>query len=142
MRPKYHVLIGFIISLFLYLIFPIGVLGASLIFLSSVLIDFDHYLYYIFKTKNFNLKKSHSWYLEKEKELKKYPKKERNKIYYASYIFHGLEWILVFILLGYFLRDIFYFIAAGMFLHLFTDLIENIFNKKRIFKISIIADLI
>jgi hypothetical protein len=142
MRPKHHILIGFIVSIILYFFFSIGFLGATLIFLSSVLIDFDHYLYYIFRTKNFDLKKAYYWYIEKEKELKKYSKEERKKIYYAFYIFHGLEWVLIFVLLGYFLWNLFYFIAAGMFLHLLTDWTENIIHRKRIFKISIIADLI
>ncbi len=142
MRPKYHVLIGFIVSIILYFFFSIGIFKTLIVFFSSILIDFDHYLYYIFKTKNFNLKRAHAWYLEKEKQLKKLSKQERKRVTYAFYLFHGLETVLIFVLLGYYLWNLFYFVAMGIFLHLLSDYAEQIFHKKRIFKISIIADLI
>jgi hypothetical protein len=141
MRPKYHILIGFIVSIIFYFFFSIEIFEVSILFLSSFLIDFDHYIYYIFRTKNFSLKKAYYWYLKKEKQLKKLSKRERKKVTYAFYVFHGFEWILVFFLLGYFVWDIFYFVTIGIFLHLFTDIMTEIIKGERVFKISVLLDL-
>ncbi len=58
MLPKHHVVLGFVISLTVFIIFPsIGLISFLIIWASSVLIDFDHYLYYVFKKKDFSLKR-------------------------------------------------------------------------------------
>ncbi|MDP2673070.1 MAG: hypothetical protein Q8O84_04625, partial [Nanoarchaeota archaeon] len=60
MLPKYHVLFGFLFSLILFLIFPfIGLSGFLIIFISSVLIDIDHYLFYVFKNRIFSINKAY-----------------------------------------------------------------------------------
>jgi len=46
MTPRYHFIIGAIVSLLLWLHPEINYITASIIFLSSILIDFDHYIYY------------------------------------------------------------------------------------------------
>ena len=52
MLPKYHIIFGFLFSLILFIFFPfIGLGGFLIIFASSVLIDVDHYAYYLFKNK-------------------------------------------------------------------------------------------
>ena len=143
MLPKTHFLFGLIASLSLYLIFPeFSLLGIGLFFLSSFLIDFDHYLYFLYEKRSFNLKEAIKWFKEKKKIFENLTKKEKKKYIPGFYIFHGLEWVILFSILGFFVLNLFYFISAGITFHLILDYIE-IFNKKRkIFKLSIIYDLI
>ena len=70
MLPKVHIIVGGIISILLYLLFPITILEVSLIFLSSFLIDFDHYLLYVVNKKDFSLKKSFRWFIDNQKKFK------------------------------------------------------------------------
>ena len=73
MLPKYHIIYGFILSLILFLIFPtLGLIGAGIIFLSSFLIDVDHYIYYVLKENKFSPRKAIHHFLEKRKRLSKY----------------------------------------------------------------------
>ena len=57
MLPKWHILFGAIFSMLVYFIFNINLFQVSLIFLASIFIDFDHYLFYVFRKKDFNLKR-------------------------------------------------------------------------------------
>lgn len=141
MLPKFHVLVGFIFSLILYLVFPgLSLIGIGIFFFSSFLIDFDHYLLYVFEKKNFNLKKAYFWFKNKGKKFSKIPKKERkNYSFHLSY-FHGLEWIILFLVLGYFFSNYFYFVAAGMLFHLFFDWVSSYKSIERVIKFSIFFD--
>ena len=66
MYPTQHLLLGIIFSLVLLFLFPqIGFLGASIIILSTVLIDVDHYVYYVYKKKDLSLKNSYNWIIKK-----------------------------------------------------------------------------
>ena len=68
MLPKKHIILGLIFSLTLIFLFPaIGWKGFGVIFLSSVFIDIDHYLYFIFKKKDINLMNSYNWFIKKRK---------------------------------------------------------------------------
>ena len=143
MLPKYHILIGFLFSLVLYSIFPeITLLNTGIIFLSSILIDVDHYLYFVFKKRNLSLKKAYFYFIEKKKKLEKMSLKEKRKNYNGFYFLHGLEFLLLVFFLGYFISEIFYFILIGLMLHFFLDYSEMIIDKKRIDKISVIYDFI
>jgi len=141
MFPKFHVLLGLIFSIIVFLIFPfIGLLGLTIIFLSSFLIDFDHYLYYFFNKKSLNLKKSYLWFKEKGEKFSKLPKKEmKNYSLIVSY-FHGLEWVILFFILGHFFQNFFYFVGIGMLFHLVLDWIYSYLTLGRFFKISVIFD--
>ncbi|MFQ5531781.1 MAG: hypothetical protein ACE5ES_04160, partial [Candidatus Nanoarchaeia archaeon] len=69
MLPKTHIILGFIFSVLIFFLFPqMGLIGASLIFFSSFLIDFDHYLYYLFKKKDPNPRNSVKWFMKHHKE--------------------------------------------------------------------------
>lgn len=57
MLPKWHILFGFLFAYIIYWFTSINVFEATLIFLSSVLIDFDHYVFIVNRKKIFNLKK-------------------------------------------------------------------------------------
>ena len=80
MDPKHHVLLGFIFSIIIFLIFPsIGILGFLLIFLSSFLVDVDHYLYYVYKNRKLSLRKAYMWHIRKRKKWYVLSRKKRNK---------------------------------------------------------------
>ena len=143
MLPKYHILLGFIFSLILYLIFPfIGFLGFFIIFFSSFLIDVDHYLYYIFKKKDFNLKKAYKYFFEKRKKIISSTKFVNDVPNPAMYFFHGIEILLVLFILGIFISKNFLFIFIGFSFHLFLDILEQIYYGFRIAKISLVYDFI
>ena len=123
MSPKYHIIYGFIFSLLFLFIFPeIGIFGFSLIFLSSVFIDLDHAMRYSLKTGNFNPIKFMKW-----SKKEKCPKKEVCKYKYPQFIFHGIEFVTILIILAIFFQFV-KFILIGVVFHLILDYIW-IFNK-------------
>jgi putative transposase len=79
MLPKYHVLFGFIFSSLIFLIFPsAGWLGFFIIFLSSFLIDVDHYIYYVWKKKDLSLKNSIVWFKSVSGKFQALSKKQKD----------------------------------------------------------------
>lgn len=118
MLPKWHLLFGAIFSLILYLIFPqIGIFNISLIFLSSILIDFDHYLWTIKRKKYFNLKEVYLW-------NKNLPKNHKP----ITHIFHTIEFIIFIAILSFYFN--FFFILIGIIFHSVLDIFDIIYSKK------------
>jgi hypothetical protein len=143
MVPKYHIILGFLFSSILFLICPsITFLSAGIIFLSSFLIDIDHYIYFAFKKRDLSPRRAVKWFFKKKKVFLKIPKEKRNSYYSGFYFLHGLESILILFFLGLFISDIFLFIFIGFLFHLILDFIEEATSDKRIDKISIIYDFI
>ncbi len=141
MFPKYHILFGAIFSFFLFWIFQeITLLGAIIIFLSSVLIDVDHYLYYVFAKKNWNLFKAHRWFCERHSYMMKLSREERNKHQGVFMFLHGIEILILLAILGYFFSEIFYYILIGFVFHLFLDYIYERICHDRWEKVSVIHD--
>jgi len=141
MLPKYHLFLGFIFSLTLFLTFPnINLIGAGIIFFSSFLIDVDHYIYYILKKKSLNLRKAVNYFLEKRKKLR-IMNVEKRKGFYSGFCFlHGIEILMVLFIAGIFISKYFLLVFIGFTFHLFLDILEEIHNNLRIDKISIIYD--
>lgn len=140
MLPKTHIIWGFIFSLILYLFFPssIGLLGASIIFLSSVLIDVDHYIYYVYKAKNWNLKKAVSWYFINKEKFERMTKKQKDRIYTGLCFLHGAEALIVLALLITVpnpFSTIAIFIAIGFIFHLILDSIDLYIRNYRFDKV-------
>jgi len=135
MRPKWHILIGAFVSLILFFVFDIGLFYSSIVFLASFLIDVDHYLYYLYKKKDFSLKNSYNYFIEKEKEGFSMSKKSRDEHKRTQFIFHGIEFWLLLYLLGNF-SVIFYFILLGIGIHMVLDYID-LYKKKEKFYIKI-----
>ncbi|MBU1136572.1 MAG: hypothetical protein ABIG37_01630 [Nanoarchaeota archaeon] len=138
MFPKQHIIINFIVSLILLLVLkPFYVL---IFFLASFLIDIDHYFYYIFEKKNFSLGKAYRWHTLNKARIKKMSPEERKIHYKFILIFHGIEPLLILILLSKFYPIIF-FIFLGFTAHLIEDLFEHIplglFKKKFFLSYSI-----
>lgn len=141
MKPTTHFLFGLVFSLIFFIFVPEGgILGAGLIFLSSFLIDIDHYFYFIYKKRSFNLKKSYIWFINKGKYLEKLTPFERREVSTGFYCFHGVEFVLILIILGLLLSKYFFYIAIGILIHLILDWIKIIIKRERFFKISLIYD--
>ena len=143
MYPSKHILFGFLFSVSLYLIAPsIGIDGMTIIFLSSFLIDVDHYLYYVFMKKNLNLFKAMRWFKIKHSSWLKLSREERNKHKGHFYLFHGIESLLFFFILGYFINPLFYYFIIGFTFHLFLDLMVLKRYQDRLDKLSVIHDFL
>jgi len=122
MIPRYHVILGVIFSLIIWLFFPsTNLFYLSLIFLSSFLIDFDHYLNAMQKTKKIDLSNALKYY---KKLLKKQEDNKRKGIRNKSdfHLFHTIEFHILIWLLG-FLWPGFYYILIGMVFHSISDLV-------------------
>lgn len=127
MLPKHHIIFGLLFALAAFILFPrIGLIGTSIIFLSSVLIDVDHYLFYAFSKKDFSLKNAYEWFIEKSKTNMCLPK---NQIKTIPCLFHGIETSLILILL-IFISPIFFFILLGFLFHQSLDLVDIHLNKQ------------
>ncbi len=112
MLPKHHIILGAIFSALLYWLFSLTIFQTLLVFLSSILIDFDHYLWYVARKKDWDLKNSYN-YLEKlSKNLKK-P---------IMMVFHTIEFLILVFILSFFWRG-FYFALIGMIFHSILDLL-------------------
>jgi len=124
MLPSSHVFFGAIISSLILFFFPqVGWLGFLIIFLSSVLIDFDHYLYYVIKKKDFNLRNAYVWFIEELKIRKSLSLEEREKMENGIIIFHGIEcWLLLVLLI--FVSRLFIFVLIGILIHMIFDFID------------------
>ena len=124
MLVKHHILVGLIVSLLIWFVFPqIGGFYTSIIFLSSFLIDFDHYLWYALKKKDLNLKRSIAFFHEKRDFFIKMKPKDRAKYKNVIMIFHGLEcWIVLGLLI--FVHKIFLFVLVGIGIHMVLDFID------------------
>ena len=134
MLPKSHIIIGFVLTLIIFLIFPsLTIFGAIIIFLSSFLIDFDHYLYFVINKKSFNLKKAYVWFVQKSAAFKKLNKEEQEKYKRGIIIFHGVEcWVLL-ILLIIFFNKFFLFVLIGIAIHMVLDFIDLYQNKQPLY---------
>jgi hypothetical protein len=139
MHPKIHFLIGFLFITLLHFIFPqITFLNLLIILFSSVLIDVDHYFYYIFIKKDFNLIKAYNWFKEGVRKTRRLPLKERKKMYTGFYMFHGIEPLIILFLLGISVSQFFFFVFLGFSFHLLLDIPSEIIIKGTFQKISLI----
>ena len=139
MLPQSHILLGIVFVAAIFLIFPsIGILSVAIIFLSSVLIDVDHYIYYIHKTKNINPLTAYRWFRGNMKKHLAIPKDKRKKIHFGTFFLHGIEILMILFTLGFFVSPIFYFILIGFTFHLISDLALEITLYNEFNKVSVI----
>lgn len=140
MYPSQHFFLGLVFALVLLFIFPqIGFIGVVLIVFSNF-IDVDHYFYYIYKKKDWSLKNSYNWFIEKGKKFKSLTRKQKKKFSHPFCFFHGIEALIVFFLLGLFIHKYFFFIFIGVGFHLFLDIVWQIKYCGRIKRVSVVLD--
>lgn len=124
MLPKFHILFGALFSTFLWLVYPEIDFYVIIVFLSTFLIDIDHYLVYVIRKKSLNLKKAHDYFYSIHKNLK--PMLDSGVKVKAPLVFiHTVEFlILVFILALFF--PFFLYILSGMLFHSLLDVVDMI----------------
>ena len=82
MYVQTHLILGLVFASILLVIFPqIGLIGFLLIVFSTVLIDVDHYIYYVYKKKDWNLMNAHRWFIKNGESFCSLPRKERSNFY-------------------------------------------------------------
>ena len=124
MLPKTHIILGLVFSLiFFYFFQSIGLISFLIIFASSVLIDVDHYLFYVWFKKDWNYFHAKKWFMEKTIKSRKMSREKRKKLAKAiPCIFHGIEAVVILLILSFF-SNIFLFILIGFAFHEILDLI-------------------
>jgi len=142
MFPRHHILLGLSFSLILLILFPkIGFFGFLLIFLSSILIDVDHYIYYVCKKKDFNFINSYKWFVKAGKKIRSFPR-EKRKNYYVGFLFlHGIETLILLFFLSL-IWNLLFFVLIGAAFHLFLDVIHSRTLMGRWDKVSALVDFI
>lgn len=124
MLPKYHLLINLIISIFLFYFAIINLAYVIIFFLASVLIDVDHYIYYILEKRKFSLNKAYKWFILKKSYLHKLSKQERKKHHNIFFLFHGIEILILLFIISktyYFV----FFVFLGFVVHLAEDAFDE-----------------
>jgi len=141
MLPSKHFILGLLFAGFLYFIFPkINFIGFLIIIFSAFLIDVDHYLYYVYKKKNFSLRKAYKWFIENKKKLLSLPWEQRNKFQTGFSFLHGIEILLILLILWVFVSKYFLFVFVGFAFHLLLDSIDQTTYWDRISKVSLVRD--
>ena len=127
MLSRWHIFYGSIFSLSIWLIVPqLKWYYVLFIFLSSFLINLDHYLYYLIKTKKIRLANYFDYRKKrilKEKEENKKGIKTKGDLH----IFHTLEFHILVGILSIFWMSFFY-ILIGMIFHSLLDIIYLVYN--------------
>ena len=142
MLLKYHIILGAILSLILVNLFNFSWVAGIIIFLSSVLIDVDHYLYYVHRKKDWSLINAYSWFIIRRKKLLTFSRKQRSQFYTSFDFLHGFEVLIFLFLLGKFISVYFYYILIGFTIHLSFDIFDVIHFYGRIDKFSLIYDYV
>lgn len=131
MMPKWHILFGFIFSLIIVSFFNLSWIQGAIVFISSILIDLDHYVLYIFKERNFHPLRFWNWSLYRTKKWKGFSKKEKKLHRESHFLLHGVETILVLFILS-FIWEFFFWVFLGFSFHIFLDICERIFSREHI----------
>ena len=90
MEFKWHLLISFIASYVLVYFYNFNLLAGLIIFLSSILIDGDHYLWYGFGTKDWNPLHAIRWHIGAIPKWLSLSIQERNKFRRGVFFCHGI----------------------------------------------------
>ena len=96
------------------MLYPFFGLSILWVFFAGFLIDVDHYIYYVLKFKDLNLKKSYKYFAD-------YIKKKHFKD--VLFIFHTIEFFVLLIILSFYSKLMFLFLISTI-LHQILDLFD------------------
>ncbi|MFH1591921.1 MAG: hypothetical protein ABIB47_00970 [Candidatus Woesearchaeota archaeon] len=114
MLPLIHLIPSLIVVGFL---FPFYSYWSFTFLIGSFLIDVDHYLWYVFRFKSFNLKKAYIYSL---------PENKREKD--SLHIFHVWEfWVLLGLLS--FIHKFIFIVFVGVVFHIILDFVDSLKRK-------------
>lgn len=118
MLPKHHFLLGLVFVIVLVLFFDITYFQAFIILASSILIDADHYLFYINKKKDYSLIKAYYWFKNLPKDHKP-----------ILQLFHTIEFMIFLAVLSY---SSYYalLVLLGVLFHSLIDICYMIAKKR------------
>jgi hypothetical protein len=136
MYPRWHILLGAVFTLLIYILVPgINLIYLFLIFFSSFLIDFDHYLCAVYKTKK--LRPRHAFDYYKKRSID-----EKNDISQGIkrkgdfHLFHTIEFHLLIGLFS-FVWPVLFYLFLGMIFHSLLDVTHLIsrgaFHRREFF---------
>lgn len=128
MLPKWHILFGFIVSYVLVFFFHFSMFAGLVIFLSSFLIDIDHYFYYALKSKNASPINAYKLGIEKGIKWRNFSSEQKKKESWTPFIFHGIESLIILGLLSV-INLIFLWIFIGFLIHMILDYIQILYQK-------------
>lgn len=118
MIPRWHILWGAVFTLFIWVVAPqIKLVYLALVFLSSFLIDFDHYVAFVLKKRKFSLRKAFEYHNKEDVPVGRGD----------FHLFHTIEFHVLVGLLGI-LWTPFYYVFIGMMFHSLLDLF-SLMNK-------------
>ena len=126
MLPKWHVLGGFILALLLIWALKISWVAGAIVFLSSILVDIDHYIIYIWKERKIHPLEFWNWSSKRIKKWRTFSKKEKELHKRPQFLLHGMEALVLIFALS-FLWQVFFWIYLGFGLHICMDLIDKIY---------------
>lgn len=118
MRTRIHLLVSLILAAALYSIFNWQVI---FIIIGGVLVDIDHYFWYIFKYKKFNMLDCYRWFTTDN------VKNNYKDVTGELLIFHTIEFLLATVLLSFYIEFALLFLI-GLLTHYFLDLIAYYFT--------------
>ncbi|MCK5107673.1 MAG: hypothetical protein KAQ83_03020 [Nanoarchaeota archaeon] len=124
MLPRIHFITSTILAVLLWPFF--GFWGLA-IYIGGFFVDFDHYLVYVFRKKDWNLFNSIRYFNQGYKE--------------GLYIFHTIETIIPLVLLAP-IHLFFLAVLIGVSLHLIMDFMGDIKDHSKIKPLSIIYYLV
>ena len=103
-------------------------MNALIIFFSSFLIDFDHYIVYVKRKKEVSLRKSYIYFKNLKTTIQNHLKNRIN-IKTPLVIFHTFEFLILTFILALFF-EVFLFLLVGMLFHSLLDIIDIQHNFK------------
>lgn len=122
MKTSVHLIASLILAAALYPIFSWNVL---LILVGGVLIDIDHYFWFVYKYKKFSLFECYRFFtIEAEKNKWKHIKG-------SLLVFHTMEFLVLIVVLSFF-NHLALIFTIGLFGHYLLDLVWHALVPKRI----------
>ena len=142
MKPSTHLILGFLISILLFL-FDFSLFEISVFFLSSFfLIDLDHVPRFVLKEKSLNPIKFLRDHNSKKSKWTKLSLEQRKAYKKPVFFFHNIETLLILLIISIFL-PIFFFVFFGFVFHLVCDLIyQHYHSYEKHYKLCLIYTLI
>ncbi|MEM4152963.1 MAG: hypothetical protein QXK80_02505 [Candidatus Pacearchaeota archaeon] len=123
-----HFIVAFLVSTILVLL-KWQWWQISLFFVAAFFIDVDHYFYFVYKKKSFNLMKAYNYFYN----LNKFLKKERKKVELLM-IFHTIEVFILTFILSIVFFNIFFPLFLGLTIHYFLDFLALLTHKEKRYK--------
>lgn len=125
MLPRWHILLGLVFAFLIWISAPYTpFIYVILVFLSSFLIDFDHYMSFVRKTGKLSLLESFDYYKKDGVRMHK-ERSEGLRRKGDFHLFHTLEFHILIAVLGLFWLPFFY-IFLGMVFHSMLDIFYSL----------------